>query len=79
MTDPDFMEFYSYTTPIDVIENSRHGSRPSRRTGKRSLEICIAIPWYLAGINPSFIFPGWYGIGSALEELKKIIQKVLLF
>ena len=36
MTDPDFMEFYSYVTPIDVIENSRHGSRPSRQIGRAS-------------------------------------------
>ncbi|MBK9500840.1 MAG: phosphoenolpyruvate carboxylase [Leptospiraceae bacterium] len=70
MTDPDFMEFYSFATPIDVIENSRHGSRPSRRTGKRSLGDLRAIPWVFSWNQSRFYLPGWYGIGSALEELK---------
>ena len=70
MTDPDFMEFYSYVTPIDVIENSRHGSRPSRRTGKRSLGDLRAIPWVFSWNQSRFYLPGWYGIGSALEELR---------
>lgn len=70
ITDPDFMEFYSYATPIDAIENSRHGSRPSRRTGKRSLSDLRAIPWVFSWNQSRFYLPGWYGIGSALEDLK---------
>lgn len=71
ITEPDFMEFYSFATPIDVIENSRHGSRPSRRTGKRSLGDLRAIPWVFSWNQSRFYLPGWYGIGSALVELKE--------
>ncbi len=71
ITDQDFMEFYSMATPIDVIENSRHGSRPARRTGKRSLGDLRAIPWVFSWNQSRFYLPGWYGIGSALEELKE--------
>ena len=40
-----FLEFYGMATPIDAIEISKHGSRPSRRTGKkRSLNDLRAIP-----------------------------------
>jgi phosphoenolpyruvate carboxylase len=66
-----FMDFYSMATPIDVIENSRHGSRPARRTGKRSLSDLRAIPWVFSWNQSRFYLPGWYGVGSALEELKK--------
>ncbi len=65
-----FMEFYSQATPIDVIENSRHGSRPSRRTGKRSLSDLRAIPWVFSWNQARFYLPGWYGAGSALLDLK---------
>ncbi|MCB1180365.1 MAG: phosphoenolpyruvate carboxylase [Leptospiraceae bacterium] len=65
-----FMEFYSQATPIDIIENSRHGSRPSRRSGKRSLGDLRAIPWVFSWNQSRFYLPGWYGVGSALENLK---------
>ena len=32
-----FIDFFREATPIDVIESSRIGSRPSRRSGQRSL------------------------------------------
>lgn len=67
---PGFMDFYSQATPIDIIENSRHGSRPSRRTGKRSLGDLRAIPWVFSWNQSRFYIPGWYGVGSALEHLK---------
>lgn len=67
---PNFMDFYSQATPIDIIENSRHGSRPSRRTGKRSLGDLRAIPWVFSWNQSRFYLPGWYGVGSALENIR---------
>ena len=49
-----FMIFYSQATPIDALENSRIGSRPARRTGKRTLKDLRAIPcvfFCLAGLE----------------------------
>jgi len=67
---PKFIEFYTYATPIDILEQSRIGSRPSRRTGKRSLEDLRSIPWVFSWNQSRFNLSGWYGMGSALREFK---------
>ena len=66
-----FMIFYSQATPIDALENSRIGSRPARRTGKRTLKDLRAIPWVFSWNQSRFFLPGWYGVGTALENLQK--------
>lgn len=65
-----FIQFYSQATPIDAIENSRIGSRPARRTGKRTIHDLRAIPWVFSWNQARFYLPNWYGAGTALEELK---------
>lgn len=67
---PGFMTFYRQATPIDAIEQSRIGSRPSRRTGQASLEDLRAIPWVFSWNQSRFYVPGWYGVGSALDALE---------
>jgi phosphoenolpyruvate carboxylase len=71
LQDPDFITFYRQATPIDVLEMSRIGSRPARRTGRMSLEDLRAIPWVFSWTQARFYFPGWYGVGSALAELRQ--------
>ncbi|NTW48431.1 MAG: phosphoenolpyruvate carboxylase, partial [Chlorobiales bacterium] len=66
-----FLTFFQEATPIDIIESSRIGSRPSRRSGKRSLEDLRAIPWVFSWSQARFAISGWYGVGSALESLQK--------
>ncbi|MBL9127984.1 MAG: phosphoenolpyruvate carboxylase [Verrucomicrobiales bacterium] len=68
---PDFLEFYRQATPIDVIERSRIGSRPSRRTAEPSLGALRAIPWVFSWTQARFYLPGWYGVGSALDRLRR--------
>ena len=68
---PRFIEFFRQATPIDVIEASRIGSRPSRRTGAASLEDLRAIPWVFAWSQARFYLSGWSGGGSALARLKE--------
>lgn len=68
---PDFPGFYSQATPIDILEESKIGSRPARRTGKRTLQDLRAIPWVFSWSLSRFALTGWYGVGSALAELKK--------
>ena len=67
---PDFMRFYSEATPIDVLEQSKIGSRPARRTGKRSLADLRAIPWVFSWNQSRFNITGWFGVGHALKKLK---------
>jgi len=67
---PGLLDFFRQATPIDIIESSRIGSRPSRRTGRPSLEDLRAIPWVFSWNQARFAISGWYGAGSALEELR---------
>jgi len=66
----NFIDFYSQATPLDVIENSKIGSRPVRRTGKRTIHDLRAIPWVFSWNQSRFFLPGWFGAGTALSELK---------
>lgn len=66
-----FMDFYAQTTPIDVIEASRIGSRPARRTGQRTLADLRAIPWVFSWSQARFFLSAWYGVGTALERLRR--------
>lgn len=67
---PSFLEFYGEATPIDVLELSKIGSRPARRTGTRTLGDLRAIPWVFSWNQSRFNITGWFGIGYALQRLK---------
>ncbi|KAF0238659.1 MAG: phosphoenolpyruvate [Prolixibacteraceae bacterium] len=64
-----FLEFYQQATPIDVIEESKIGSRPARRTGKRTLADLRAIPWVFSWGQSRYHITSWYGVGSTLEKM----------
>ena len=65
-----FLEFYQQATPIDVIEESKIGSRPARRTGKRTFADLRAIPWVFSWGQSRFHITSWYGVGSTLEKMQ---------
>jgi phosphoenolpyruvate carboxylase len=65
-----FIDFYGEATPIDAVELSRHGSRPARRTGQRTLADLRAIPWVFAWSQARFMLPGWFGLGHALARMQ---------
>ena len=65
-----FMDFYGAATPIDALEQARIGSRPARRTGRKSIDDLRAIPWVFAWNQARFYLPGWYGVGAALQKLR---------
>jgi len=67
---PGFITFFSQATPIDEIENLPIGSRPSRRRGERSLGDLRAIPWVFAWTQNRCLLPAWYGLGTAILEVK---------
>ena len=68
---PNFVSFYSSATPIDVLEISKIGSRPARRTGQRTIHDLRAIPWVFSWSQSRFNITGWYGIGTGLFNLRK--------
>jgi len=63
--------FFAQVRPIDLIESSSIGSRPARRTGKRSFADLRAIPWVFSWSQARFFLTGWYGVGSALNNMKQ--------
>ena len=69
ITRRDFVSFFRSVTPVDVIEQSKIGSRPTRRSGAASLDDLRAIPWVFAWNQSRFLLSGWYGVGKALDHL----------
>ncbi|HNX57033.1 MAG TPA: phosphoenolpyruvate carboxylase [Prolixibacteraceae bacterium] len=67
---PNFIRFFEQATPIDAIETSKIGSRPSRRTNQRTLTDLRAIPWVFSWTQSRANITSWYGVGSTLQLLK---------
>ena len=65
--DPQFLQFWQQATPIDQIGNLKFGSRPTYRKATQSVADLRAIPWVFSWMQSRFNFPGWYGLGTALE------------
>jgi phosphoenolpyruvate carboxylase len=68
---PEFVEYFRQATPIDLIEQIRLGSRPSRRWGASDLRDLRAIPWVFAWTQSRHLLPAWFGLGHALEEFQR--------
>lgn len=69
--DPDFLTFWKQATPIDEISNLKLGSRPTFRRATQSVEDLRAIPWVFSWMQSRFVFPGWFGLGTALAAILK--------
>jgi len=68
---PNFYEYFRQSTPIDLIERMRIGSRPSSRRAGSGVEDLRAIPWVFAWTQTRLMLPGWYGLGSGLAAAGK--------
>jgi phosphoenolpyruvate carboxylase len=67
--DPEFLTFWRQATPIDEISNLKLGSRPTYRKATQSVSDLRAIPWVFSWMQSRFNFPGWFGLGSALQAM----------
>lgn len=65
---PEFPTYFYQATPIDLIEQLRLGSRPSRRFGTRDLDSLRAIPWVFSWTQSRHFLPSWYGLGYAFDR-----------
>jgi len=67
--DPDFWAFYSQATPIAHISSLTIASRPVFRPGRaHGPEHLRAVPWVFAWVQSRYVIPGWYGLGTSLDE-----------
>lgn len=66
----DFWSWYTSVTPIEHISRLPIASRPvSRKTGSEvDFSSLRAIPWVFAWTQIRHNIPGWFGVGSALNE-----------
>jgi phosphoenolpyruvate carboxylase len=67
--DPEFLVFWRQATPIDEIGTLKLGSRPTYRRATKSVSDLRAIPWVFSWMQSRFNFPGWFGLGSALQSM----------
>lgn len=67
---PEFWDWYKTITPVGHIGNLPIASRPVSRgsSGNLQFENLRAIPWVFAWTQVRYNVPGWYGVGSALNE-----------
>jgi phosphoenolpyruvate carboxylase len=65
--DPDFLTFFSESTPLPEIGELKIGSRPSRRKNSNRFEDLRAIPWVFAWTQSRYLLPAWFAAGSGLQ------------
>ena len=69
---PELLSYYQAASPVEELALLKLGSRPTRRFGAASLDDLRAIPWVFAWSQNRQLVPGWYGIGSAIEQYLEV-------
>lgn len=68
---PDTFTYFEQATPVAELENARIGSRPTKRTGKKTMADLRAIPWVFGWMQSRQLVPAWFGVGHALDEFAR--------
>jgi phosphoenolpyruvate carboxylase len=67
---PGFAPWFAQVTPMEEVGLLALGSRPARRgLSVESLEDLRAIPWVFAWTQARINLAGWFGLGTALEQV----------
>ena len=66
---PGFTEYFFSSTPIREIAELNIGSRPASRKPSQKIEDLRAIPWGFSWGQCRLTLPGWYGFGTAVENM----------
>jgi phosphoenolpyruvate carboxylase len=64
---PDTFTYFEQATPVAELEHARLGSRPAKRSGKKSMADLRAIPWVFGWMQSRQLVPAWFGVGHALN------------
>jgi len=70
---PDFMEYLNEVSPLQFYSETNIGSRPSKRknSGKMELKDLRAIPFVGSWSQLKQNVTGYYGVGTALQDMEK--------
>jgi len=75
---PGFLEYWQAATPFREISRLHLGSRPAKRAGATVFTEVRAIPWVFSWTQSRNTLPGWYGLGTALEQYAQSPERALL-
>jgi phosphoenolpyruvate carboxylase len=65
---PDTFTYFEQATPVAELEHARIGSRPAKRSGKKTMADLRAIPWVFGWMQSRQLVPAYFGVGHALSE-----------
>src|SRR6202041_3386565 len=65
---PDTFTYFEQATPVAELEHARLGSRPAKRSGKKSMADLRAIPWVFGWMQSRQLVPAYFGVGYALNQ-----------
>jgi phosphoenolpyruvate carboxylase len=66
--DPETFTYFEQATPVAELEHARLGSRPAKRSGKKSMADLRAIPWVFGWMQSRQLVPAYFGVGHALDR-----------
>jgi len=64
----NFFDYFRLATPVDVIENVRHGVWPDTPEDSGKSDDLRAIPWDYSWTQSRHMLPGWFGFGAGLTR-----------
>jgi phosphoenolpyruvate carboxylase len=65
---PDTFTYFEQATPVAELEHARLGSRPAKRSGRKSMADLRAIPWVFGWMQSRQLVPAYFGVGHALNQ-----------
>ncbi len=65
---PETFTYFEQATPVAELEHARLGSRPAKRSGKKSMADLRAIPWVFGWMQSRQLVPAYFGVGHALQQ-----------